>query len=356
MSLDDASGPAHFPSAESVGLNFARNYLRLPFIPVSLLIIGIFLMPGCGNTDWPSTGPSNVVVSVQPTSASLFLGQTQAFQASVTGATDASVSWRVNGVPGGNATAGTISASGTYTAPAELTSPASVTIEAVSNAQSTASASATVDLKDDIVVTVTPSPVSLLAGGAQVLTASVSGTGNPATGVTWSVNGIAGGNSTVGTIVPNGANTAVYTAPSVPPSPATVNVMATSVADTTKSGSASVTITCAATNSITPPSASVGLELTQAYSASFCLAAGAAVAWDVNGVVGGNSALGTIASTGVNTAMYAGPIDLPAPNPATIHATANLAAGGTGTAAATVTVVSTVGISVSPGTATVSTS
>jgi hypothetical protein len=356
MSLGDASERAHFPFAESVGGIFTRSALRLRYFLPALLCANLFVMPGCGNTSSPSTGPSNVVVNVQPTSATLFLGQTQPFQASVIGATDQSVSWRVSGVPGGNATLGTISSSGAYTAPAVLPSPASVTVEAVSNANSAASASAAVDLKDDIVVTVTPNPVTLPDGGAQVMTARVNGTGNPATGVTWTVNGIAGGNSTVGTIVPNGANTAVYTAPPAPPSPATVSVTATSVADTMKSGSASVTITCAATNSITPPSASVGLGLTQAFSASFCLATGTTVTWDVNGIAGGNSALGTIASTGVNTTLYAAPSDLPAANPVTIHATANLASGGSGAGSATVTVTSSVGVSVSPGTATVSTS
>ena len=113
---------------------------------------------------------------------------------------------------------------------------------AVSNADSQASASAGVDLIDDIAVSVTPSPVSLAAGGAQVFTASVTGSGNPDTRVAWSVNGVAGGNAAVGTIAANGANTAVYTAPATPPTPTTVIVRATSVANAAKFGSASVTI------------------------------------------------------------------------------------------------------------------
>ena len=108
-----------------------------------------------------------------------------------------------------------------------------------------------------IAISISPSTANVPSGGAQVFTSSVSGTSN--TSVTWSVNGIAGGNSTVGTIASNGAATAIYTAPSAPPSPATVTVTATSAADSSKFGSASVTITCAATNSISPPSASVAL-------------------------------------------------------------------------------------------------
>ena len=57
--------------------------------------------------------------------------------------------------------------------------------------------------------------------------------------VTWKVNGITGGNSSVGTINSSGR----YTAPKNVPSPNPVTVSATSVEDPTKSGTASVTIT-----------------------------------------------------------------------------------------------------------------
>ncbi|MGA8222735.1 MAG: hypothetical protein WB780_13870 [Candidatus Acidiferrales bacterium] len=292
-------------------------------------------------------------MSIQPTSANVFLGQQQQFQAVVIGTTDKSVTWELNGVIGGSASAGTILTGGLYTAPAAIPSSASIMVEAVSNADSQASASAAVTLMDNIAVSVTPSPVDVPAGGGQVFTASVSGTGSGAASVTWSVNGIPGGSTTVGTVVPNGASTSVYTAPLTPPSPPTVSVTATSVADATKSGSASVTVICGAANSIAPGAASVGLGLTQSFAASFCLAAGAPITWDVNGVVGGNSILGTIVSAGANVALYTAPSDLPPANPETIHATASPLAGGTQTAAATVTLTSSVAVSVSPGAATV---
>ncbi|HYL69220.1 MAG TPA: hypothetical protein VEX69_08635 [Candidatus Limnocylindria bacterium] len=311
------------------------------------------MLPGCGSTS-PSTTPTNVVVSVQPGSASLFLGQTQQFQATVTGATDTSVRWLVNNVAGGNASAGTISAGGLYSAPVDLPSPASVTVVAVSNADLQSSASASVSLMDDIVVSVSPGNVSLPNGGAQVFMAGVTGTGNPNTSVTWSVNGVASGNAIVGTIAANGASTAVYTAPATPPSPATVSVRATSVADATKFGNASATISCATANSIAPSAASLALGQTQSFTATLCLAAGATITWDVNGTVGGSATLGTIMTTSVNLALYTAPEDLPAPNSLTIHATGTLATGGTGTVSAIVTVMSNVSLSVSPGSATVS--
>ena len=203
----------------------------------------------------------------------------------------------------------------------------------------------------NIVVNISPSTVSVPAGGAQVFTTDVSGAG----GVTWSVNEIPNGNSTVGTIVATSSTTALYTAPASVPSPAAVTVTAATAADASESASASVTITCVSANSISPPSATVGLGQTQAFTGSFCLAAGASIAWDVNGIAGGNATLGTIATTAPNTALYTAPADLPSSNPVTIHATASVAAGGDpATAFATVTIASDISVSISPPTATLS--
>lgn len=203
-----------------------------------------------------------------------------------------------------------------------------------------------------IAISVSPATASVPSGGAQVFTASVSGTAN--TNVTWSVNGIAGGNSTIGTIAGTGAATATYTAPSAPPSPATVTVAATSAEDTSKSGSASVTVTCGASNAISPSSANVALSQTQSFSAAFCLAAGQSITWDVNGIAGGNSALGTITTSGPNSALYTAPAGLPSQNPMTVHAVVSpQPSGGPESAAATVTLTGGgITVSVSPPTAT----
>jgi uncharacterized protein (DUF1800 family) len=56
--------------------------------------------------------------------------------------------------------------------------------------------------------------------------------------VTWSVNGVAGGNATVGTINPKG----LYTAPATVPTAASITVTATSVANSALSGEAAVTL------------------------------------------------------------------------------------------------------------------
>src|SRR5437667_225018 len=85
-----------------------------------------------------------------------------------------------------------------------------------------------------VIVTIAPTSATVAAGGTQQFTATVQNTSN--TAVTWQVNGVTGGNATVGTISSSG----LYTAPA---SPATVTVTAVSQADTTKSASAQVTIT-----------------------------------------------------------------------------------------------------------------
>lgn len=291
-----------------------------------------------------------IVVTVQPDSASLFLGQTEPFQAIVSGTSNTSVTWNVNGVAGGNSTVGTISSGGVYTAPSILPANTTVTVTAVSVADAQASSSASVILMDDVTVNVSPASATVPALGAQVFVATVTGTDSPATGVTWSVNGIAGGNSAVGTIVASGNDSATYTAPAVPPSPPNVTVTATSVADSTKTGNASVTITCP-TNSISPASANVSLGQTQDFTASFCTSTGSAIAWDVNGIPGGNASVGTITSNtagGANTAIYTAPADLPSPALVTIHATC-----GPATASASVTITSNVSVNVSPPSATI---
>jgi hypothetical protein len=82
-------------------------------------------------------------------------------------------------------------------------------------------------------VSVTCASASVPTGQTSQCSATVTGTGNSISSVSWSVNGNSGGNSTVGTISTEG----IYTAPKSVPTPYTVSVTATSVADTTKSAS-----------------------------------------------------------------------------------------------------------------------
>src|SRR5437588_4155020 len=81
-----------------------------------------------------------------------------------------------------------------------------------------------------VTVQVSPTSANLSASQAQQFTATVNGT--PNAGVTWSMN------SQVGTLSSSG----LYTAPATIASSQTVIITATSVADNTKSASATVTL------------------------------------------------------------------------------------------------------------------
>jgi hypothetical protein len=316
---------------------------------LAVFIFTVFAIGGCGYAGTPPK-PS-VGVSVQPTSAVVALGAAQQFQATVTGSTDTTVGWEVNGVANGNAISGTVDDTGLYTAPAVMPSSASVTVTAISQVNPGNQASAVVTLQAGIGVSVLPVTATVAPGGAQIFTVSVSGSGTLAGGVAWSVNGVAGGNAMLGTIVVNGATSAVYTAPATIPSPAAVTVTAARVADPTNVGSALVRIACAVPNAIAPPSAQVALGQMQTFTATFCGAAGAQVAWDANGISGGNSFVGTIVVTSVAGASYTAPTILPGTNPVTIHATEN----GSILAAA-ITILSNVAVSVLPANASTTTS
>ncbi len=196
-------------------------------------------------------------------------------------------------------------------------------------------------------VSISPTSASVQTGATRQFTATVTGSSN--TAVNWQVNGVAGGNSTVGTISTSG----LYTAPAAVPSPAAVTVKAISQADTTKSASATVTVIApaAVSVSVSPTSASVQTAATQQFTATVTGSSNTAVTWQVNNVAGGNSTVGTISTSGLYTAPAA------VPSPATVTVTAISQADITKSASATVTVTAAaaVTVSVSPTSASVQT-
>jgi hypothetical protein len=217
-----------------------RKSVNLLTLCAILITLGMSVLESFGCAGLSTTvHPIPVSVTISPTSATVTAGGTQQFTATVQNASNTAVTWQVNGVTGGSATVGTISSSGLYTAPATVPSPATIMVTAVSQADPTKSASAQVTITAVPVVSVTISPTSatVTAGGTQQFTATVQNASN--TAVTWQVNGVAGGNATVGTISSSG----LYTAPATVPSPATIMVTAVSQADPTKSASAQVAIT-----------------------------------------------------------------------------------------------------------------
>lgn len=84
--------------------------------------------------------------AVDPEQATVLLGKPYSFQATLDGTPITTVTWRVNGIVGGNATLGTISAAGLYTAPSSLPPLSPLLIEAVLTADPARVASAQVTL------------------------------------------------------------------------------------------------------------------------------------------------------------------------------------------------------------------
>lgn len=116
---------------------FCQLLVILPDIILPLLIVG------CGGGS-SLTPPSGVIsVSLNPLSVAVSTGQSAQFTATVTGTTNTAINWSVNGIPGGNASVGTISAEGLYSAPGSPTSQVD-TIRATSVQDSSKLATATV--------------------------------------------------------------------------------------------------------------------------------------------------------------------------------------------------------------------
>lgn len=198
-----------------------------------------------------------------------------------------------------------------------------------------------------VTVSVSPGSSRISAGGSVQFIATVQNASNPA--VRWQVNGIPSGNSSVGTIAPAGAGTATYMAPASVSRALTVTVTAVSQADTTKTGSATVTINPPPNAQITVSPANPEIVTGASLQFSASVQNGPqAVIWEVDGIQLGNSTVGFISSSGFYTAPATIP-SFPTVTIAAILQTDSSVSGGT--KATVVAPVPSVGIS--PSTANV---
>ena len=210
------------------------------------------------------------------------------FTASVTGTTNKAVTWSVDAVVGGNAASGLIDVSGMYSAPPVA---GAHTVTATSAADTTKSASSALTVTNTS--SVSPASVTLLAGATQAFSASFPALSNPS--VIWSVDNIAGGNSSVGVI----SSAGLYTAPSQAGSHAVAATDANTGVSTSAAPAAVFTM------STSPSLTTVAPSGTMQFSATIQGLANTGVTWSVDGVAGGNATNGTIASTGLYTAPFA---------------------------------------------------
>jgi hypothetical protein len=284
-----------------------------------------------------------VSVTISPTTAQVVAGNHQQFSASVINTTNTAVTWSLAGSGCTGSTCGTISTSGLYTAPSTVPSPAQVSVTATSVADPTKSSTAIVSVIPPVSVTISPTTAQVVTGSHLQFSASVLNTTN--TAVTWSLAGGGCTGSACGAISTSG----FYTAPSAVPSPATVSVKATSVADPTKSSTAIVTIVPPVSVTISPSTAQVILGATQQFKATVTGSSNTTVSWSINGTGCSGTACGAISAAGLYTAPAA------LPNPAQILVIATSAADPTKSSSASVTIVPPVGVTISPTTAKVTT-
>lgn len=272
-----------------------RNYSVLLSLTCCLFLM--LVTAGCGGGGSASNNNSDPntikIAPISPSNATLNPGASQQFHTSVSGTSDTALEWEVNGKVGGAAATGTISTSGLYTAPASMSQAASFTVTAVSQAEPSQTTSATVKVNPSVGVVgvaVSPASAAIAVAAIQQFTASVSGNAN--TSVTWSVDGITGGNSTVGTV----STVGLYSAPTVA---GQHTVTATSVAESTQKASASISVVSLG---LSPSSANLAPNATQQFTATIEGTDNTGVTWSVDGVVNGNTTVGTISSTGLYTA------------------------------------------------------
>jgi hypothetical protein len=273
----------------------------------SILVVSLSLAAAaCGGKDQAQSNAAaqTTAVEVRPEEVTVRSGGTAAFAAAVTGSANTAVTWAVVEAGGG-----TVDTTGLYTAPA---SSGTFHVRATSQADATAQAVATVTVVPPVAVAVVPKAPSVFAGGNVTFSATVTGTTNQ--GVTWAVQEATG----CGTITAAG----VYTAPAAA---GTCHVVATSVADATKSDVATVTVTAPVAVAVSPKTPTVAAGGTLTFTATVTGTTNQGVTWAVQEATG----CGTITAAGVYTAP---------PAAATCHVVATSVADGTKSDVATVAV------------------
>ena len=156
----------------------------------------------------------------------------------------------------------------------------------------------------NVTITLTPTTASVPTTQNQQFTAAV--TGGSTSAVVWEVNGIAGGNTTLGFINTGG----LYTAPTAVPNPASVTITAVAAADTTKTATATVTVTQSANLAISPSSLTMDAGATQLFTVTSNGSAVTGIVFSLSchSTVGG--ACGSITSDG----NYTAPLTVPPGN------------------------------------------
>jgi hypothetical protein len=213
--------------------NFAAYYrpsYRAILIAVTASLLA--LCSGCGGSS--NSSSDTVSIALSPQTTTLPVSSSAQFTATVSGSSNTSVTWQVNGTVGGSSTYGTISSSGLYTAPNAVPASA-ITITAVAQADTSKTATANVTVTNTNTLVVSPAQATLAAGGQQTFSATL---GDQTMDAAWSLSCSSTLTGGCGTISANG----VYTAPLSPPPGGSVTITASSKNNTANPDTANVVI------------------------------------------------------------------------------------------------------------------
>ena len=286
-------------------------------------LIPLLFFTACPNLNDEPDNPTVTGVTVSPTTATVAKGRTQQFTAAVSGDNNPAqtVTWTVEG--GGTGTS--ISAGGLLSVGANETA-ATLTVKATSTVDTSKSGTASVTVSSSGQtpgVTVSPATPNVVKGTTQQFTATVSGT--TAQTVTWTVEG--GGDGTgisAGGLLSVGANETATT----------LTVKATSTADPSKFGTATVTVYASTDElpsvsnvTVSPTTATVPKGGTRQFTAVVSGTTAQTVTWTVEGNGDGTSiSAGGLLSVGANETAAS----------LTVRATSTVDTSKSGTASVTV--------------------
>lgn len=277
-----------------------------------------------------------ISVTVAPTTATVTLTETRQFTPTVNGTTNKGVTWTVQGVSGGNATVGTVSATGLYTAPATLPTGNSVKVRATSAADTTKFAEATVNLRNPqpvissfLPTEFNPGSYTLTVVGTKFVSGAVVKLQNTAVATTF-------------------VNDTRLTAPVALPNAQQYCVIVENPAPAAAvSAQRCFTVAGPVSVSVSPTTATVRGGATRQFSATVRNTSMNQVDWLVNGILGGNATVGTVAIDGT----YTGPANISTAGGATVKVRARSKKEATAFAEATVTLQNPVPVisTVNPG-------
>jgi len=185
-------------------------------------------------------------------------------------------------------------------------------------ASSSSTPSIPVPVTQPVSISITPTVVQLPRSGWQQFQAKVTNAADKS--VIWKVNGIAGGNQTVGQITTKGLFNAPWTT-----GPTTATVTAVASADHSKTASVVVAVTLDTVQLTITPSSTVNLLVnhSQQFTAQVTGTSNTAVTWRVGSTIGGAPIIGTISPTG----LYKAPPSVPATGGVEISAEAQVQPG-----------------------------